>query len=200
MNGTVKIRSKRPPFSVIPDYILEDTRMRTETRLVLGWLIGRPNSWEVRVASLQRTLGLSRDRWSKAKREMEKYGYLQQIRRKRADGTFVWEHIVTDEPMGALNSIAGKSSNGKSSNGKPGAGKPSNITTSNQQQESNTPLNPPLQITQACIEQARERFKGRSIEFLEEEWRAAVHKKGGLPRNPDKAFLGWAALYVANHA
>lgn len=61
MSSTVKIR-KRRAFSAIPDDILQDTRMRTETRLVLGWLIGRPDGWEVRVKHVQHILGLSRDR------------------------------------------------------------------------------------------------------------------------------------------
>ncbi|NQV48056.1 MAG: hypothetical protein HQ504_09775 [Rhodospirillaceae bacterium] len=137
MSSTVKIR-KRRPFSAIPDDILQDTRMRTETRLVLGWLIGCPDGWEVRVKHVQHILGLSRDRWSKSRKEMEQCGYLQQVRKKNGDGTFRWEHFVTDTPNVPKDTIAGKSSDGE-----PSAGKPGHITPSIQQQESNTPLNPP---------------------------------------------------------
>jgi len=193
MSSTVKIR-KRRSFSAIPDDILQDTRMRTETRLVLGWLIGRPDGWEVRVGHVQRTLGLTRPRWVKVRKELEAYGFLLQIRKRNGNGHFVWEHIVTDTPNVPRTTIASKSNDGKSIDGEP-----HDIPTESNQDYLNTPLNPPVQISQACFEKAKERFHGRSIEFLEQEWRAAILQKGALPKNSDLAFLGWAAVYVKNH-
>lgn len=207
MSGTVKI-CKRRAFSAIPDDILQDTRMRPETRLVLGWLIGRPDDWEVRLSYLQRVLGLTRDRWAKARKEMEQCGYVQQIRQKNADGTFRWEYVVTDTPSAPVGTIAGKSSdgapsNGASGNGLSGAGKPSDITTSPNQDNLNTPPPYPLPdnvaITQACAEKAAQKFQGYSIEALEGEWQKAVQKRGEIPQNPDRAFLAWAAIYTQNH-
>lgn len=194
MSSTVKIRKHRA-FSAIPDDILEDTRLRTETRLVLGWLIGRPDGWEVRVKYVQHILGLSRDRWAKSRKEMEQHGYLHQVRKQNPDGTFRWEHFVTDVPE---TSIAGKSSDGEAS-----AGKPGDITRESQQDNKNTPPPYPLPddvaITQACAEEAAQRFEGYSVEALEEEWQKAVQRRGEVPQNPDKAFLAWAAIYTQNH-
>ncbi|MEP0338872.1 MAG: helix-turn-helix domain-containing protein [Alphaproteobacteria bacterium] len=191
MSSSVRLE-KRQPFSVVPDYILEDKRMRPETRLVLAWLIGRPTDWKIQLRYMMFRLGLSRDRWNRARREMQKCGYLTQTRHRKPDGSFEWEHVVTDTPSDAT--IAGFPSSGDPEDGKPG-----NITTPSHQQDSNTPLNPPVAITQACFEEAQRRFGGYSVEHLEERWRAWVNDKGEVPKHCDKAFLTWAATYVRNH-
>lgn len=194
--STVKIR-KRRSFSAIPDDILEDKRMRTETRLVLGWLIGRPDGWIVRVRHVMAVLGLSEGRWKTSRREMEKYGYLEQVRKQTTDGTFAWEHEVTDMPR-ERQTIGAFFTDGSSTDGKP-----ADIPSSLHQQDSNTPSPYPfpgdIQISQACAEEAHQRYPGYDIQRLEAEWRKAVVKKRTLPRDPDKAFLGWAAVYVKNH-
>lgn len=164
--------------------------MRPETRLVLGWLIGRPDGWEVRISYLQRVLGLTKPRWAKARKEMEACGYLEQFRRKAANGTFVWEHFVTDTPT-----MVRKSTDGKSIDGKPG-----DITTSPQHQDSNTPLNGPVKLSRTGFEEAQRRFPGYSIEFLEDEWRSWLRQKESPPpKYPDRAFLAWTATYAKNH-
>jgi len=195
--STVKIH-KRRSFSAIPDDILEDKRMRTETRLVLGWLIGRPDGWIVRVRHVMAVLGLSEGRWKTSRREMEKYGYLQQLRKQTADGIFAWEHAVTDSPIEAEQTIGAFSTDGTSIDGKP-----ADIPTSPNHKDLNTPSPYPfpgdIQILQSCVEEAQRRFTGYDIQALETEWRRAVAKKETMPRNPNKAFLGWAAIYVKNH-
>ena len=194
MSSVVKIQ-KRRAFSAVPDDILEDTRMRTETRLVLGWLVGRPNGWEVRVGHVQRMLGLTRPRWVKARKEMELFGYLLQIRRQKVNGHFVWEHIVTDTPKVSKSTIVLKSNDGKTIDGKP-----HDIATESNQDKLNTSLNGSIAITQKCFEQARQRFSGYDIHSLESEW-LGWHKNTNkpFPKNPDQAFLAWAQTYIKNH-
>ena len=194
MSSQITVK-KRQPFSVIPDSILEDTRMRPETRLVLGWLIGRPDGWEVRVSYLQHTLGLTKPRWAKARKEMMACGYLNQVRRKSHNGKFVWEHVVTHTPTLSQETMVRKSTDGKPIDEKPG-----DITISPQQQDSNTPLNPPMAISSAGFEEAHRRFPGFSIEALENAWLTWLRqKKSKPPENPDLAFLAWAASYTKNH-
>lgn len=194
MSSQITVK-KRRSFSAIPDDILEDSRMRPETRLVLGWLIGRPDGWEVRISYLQRVLGLTKPRWAKARKEMEACGYLNQIRRQSQNGKFVWEHVVTDTPPHPQETMVRKSTDGKSIDGKPG-----DITTSPHQQDSNTPLNGPVAITAVCAEEARRRFPGFSIEFLEDEWRSWLRQKGSAPPNaPNEAFMAWAETYTKHH-
>jgi len=194
MSSQITIK-KRRAFSAIPDDILEDTRMRPETRLVLGWLIGRPDGWEVRISYVQRVLGLTKPRWTKARKEMEAWGYLKQVKRRSPNGKFVWEHTITDMPTLSAETMVRKSTHGKSIDGKP-----DDITTPPNQQDSNTPLNGPVAITISCVEEARRRFPGFSIEALEDEWRSWLRQKGSLPQSsPDDAFLAWAATYTKNH-
>ena len=197
--------------------------MRTETRLVLGWLIGRPDNWTVYVGHVQRTLGLTERRWVTVRKELEAMGYLKQIRRQNEEGKFVWEHIVYDTPMtdepetregldsGETTiplkpqdgSKGGKTIPPKTMDGLSMHGECGDITTPPNQHNLNTPspypLPEPPRITLACVEEARERFQGYSIETLEVEWRRAITEKGEHPRNPDRAFLGWASAYARNH-
>lgn len=193
MSSVVQIK-KRRSFSAIPDDILQDKRMRCETRLVLGWLIGRPDGWEVRVNNVQYTLGLSRDRWRKARKEMQQFGYLLQIRKQQPDGTYKWLHIVSDTPMDTKETIVAKSNDGEADEGKP-----NDITTETNQNKLNTPLNPPVAITQACYEEARQNFQGYDIHVLEATWKEWLSGKKEEPKYPDRAFLAWARTYTQNH-
>lgn len=217
--SNIRVQRRQAPFSVIPDYVLEDTRMRPDTRLVLGWLIGRPDGWEVRVGVVQRKIGLSERRWVTVRKELEALGYLRQIRRQNAEGKFVWEHIVSDTPMidepepeGDETTIPPKPQDGlntrktippKTMDGSSMHGQRGDITTSPHQEKLNTPPPCPLPdcvaITQECAEEAVQRFEGYSVEALEEEWQKAVQRRGEIPRNPDKAFLAWAVIYTQNH-
>lgn len=213
------IRIKKAPFSVVPDSIMEDKRMRLDTRLVLGWLIGRPNDWVVHVGYVQYTLGLSERRWVTIRKELQAMGYLRQIRRRNEDGKFVWEHIVSDTPMlsdpkppSNDNAIPTKQQDGsksqkaippKTMDGSAMHGECGDITTTLHQKNINTPSPYPfprkILLSSACLDEAQERFKGYSVSALEFEWREAMEKRGEPPKNPDKAFLGWAEIYVKNH-
>ncbi len=190
MSSTIKVK-KRRPFSAIPDDVLEDTRMRTETRLILGWLLGRPEGWTIYVSHVQRTLGVSRPRWAKARREMEALGYLSQSKYQDEEGKFHWEHIVSDVPALEFKSIVSKSNDGLPSDGKVG-----NKTTSPKQKNGNTPLNPPGRISLECYENARQRFPGYDVDYLERYWLGWSASQISEVINPDKAFLAWAAKYV----
>jgi len=192
--GTVKV-TKRRSFSAIPDDILEDKRMRTETRLVLGWLVGRPNGWIIRVRHVMAALGLSEGRWKTSRQEMEKYGYLQQVRKGTEEGTFLWEHDVTDTPILPKNAIGEFSTDGSST-----GGKPTDLTSSHNQEDLNTSLNGSVAITQVCFEQARQMFSGYDIHILETKWQSWIKiTNKPFPKSSDQAFLAWAKTYTKHH-
>lgn len=196
MSGKVKIIKR--PYSVVPDDILQDKRLSTETRLILAWLLGRPVEWDVYVWQVIKALGLSEYRWKKSRREMEKFGYMKVVRHKNSDGTFRWEFSVTDTPVCTKNAINENFTDGQATDGEV-----TDISTQSHQYKQNTsppyPLPGSLQISEACVEEARQRFQGYSVEALEDEWRVAIDEKGEPPKFPDKAFLAWAARYVENH-
>lgn len=194
MDGAIKVKKKRP-FSSVSNNILEDKDIRTETRLILTWLIGRPRNWIIRVSHVIRVLGLSKSRWARARREMEDNGYLTQTRHRTSSGQFVWTIVVSETPDPVKKSMVRKTRDGCSANGIR-----SDITPPPNHKESNTPLNPPVQetprISFACFEEARRRFSEYDIQHLERQWQTWTRKQSSPPRNNDKAFLGWARKYV----
>ena len=50
---------RRRSFSVVPDDILLDKRMSLRARLVLGWMVGRPEGWIFSVRQMQMALGMT---------------------------------------------------------------------------------------------------------------------------------------------
>jgi hypothetical protein len=56
----------------------------------------------------------------------------------------------------------------------------------------------PRLMPETC-EQARRRFPGYDMGFLEQEWRAWTAGQAEPPAQADRAFLGFCARYVARH-
>lgn len=71
MKGTFKVK-KRRSFGCIPDDILEDIRIAPEARCVCGWMVSRPDGWEIRIAHVQRVLGLSDSSWGRIKKQCKR--------------------------------------------------------------------------------------------------------------------------------
>ncbi len=61
------------------------------------------------------------------------------------------------------------------------------------------PATEPPPLTAATYEEARRRFPGYDIYFLEQTWKDWTVKKGGTLRYPDKAFLAWCRTYTTNN-
>ena len=57
---------RRRSFSVVPDDILLDKRMSLRARLVLGWMVGRPEGWIFSVRQMQVEHGADPALWSVA--------------------------------------------------------------------------------------------------------------------------------------
>lgn len=89
---------KKRPFSAVPDNILTNKYLSTTARLVLAYLVGRPENWTIYVSQVQNALGISESRWASARRELAAAGYLTQNRRQGADGRWVWRIVVCDTP------------------------------------------------------------------------------------------------------
>ncbi len=56
----------------------------------------------------------------------------------------------------------------------------------------------PRLMPETCV-QARRRFPGYDIGYLEQEWRAWTAGQSERPAQPDRAFLGFCARYAARH-
>ncbi len=93
----VEVR-KRRPFSAVPDDILTNCGLSERARLLLAWMIGRPDGWNFYVTQIRATFRLSKEQWRAARRELEKCGYWLSERKRNASGKLTWRHFVFDEP------------------------------------------------------------------------------------------------------
>lgn len=105
MGHEITVARKENNFSIISNKILEDTRMRTETRLVLGWLLGRPPGWRVQIWHVKKTLGLSDDRWRTTRKDLQKNGFYCATCRRGKDGKWIWRASVSDTRCQGLISL-----------------------------------------------------------------------------------------------
>ncbi len=96
-NDSIVVR-KRRPYSLVPDDVLEDTRLSMRARLALGWMLGRPDGWVIRITHMMKVLGMSEHIWTAIRNEIQQVGYYRQTRIRLETGRFVWEKEVIDSP------------------------------------------------------------------------------------------------------
>lgn len=114
---------KTRPWAAVPNDLLEDRSLSLRARLVLAWMVGRPDGWEIMVWHMCSTLDMSDHVWASIRKELEAAGYYQQDRRRAEDGRIQWVKTVRDIPepapspkasmMGAVvGDVAGSDSSG----------------------------------------------------------------------------------------
>jgi len=127
------IRSeKRGNFTIIPNALIEDTRLSPDGRFLMIYLLSKPDDWQVRLYDLMNSSGIGLRRARRILRELARLGYLRRNRVRQDDGTFVWEATVVEQPrlptIGTFSidgastggsSIGGSSIGGSSIGGKP---------------------------------------------------------------------------------
>lgn len=98
-----------------------DKRMSWETRGLMGYLLTKPDNWQVRIEDLiaQGPAGLHKLR--RMLSEARLYGYMNRIRYTNEDGTFGWITEVFESPSQNPNPSTSirKSTSGLSTSGKP---------------------------------------------------------------------------------
>lgn len=86
MNNTIVRAARRDRFVTIDHRAIEDTRLSWAARGLLGYLLSRPNSWQVRVNDLQKRGDLGRDGIYRLLRELRDAGYLRFERNRDQQG------------------------------------------------------------------------------------------------------------------
>lgn len=103
------MRTRRSrPWSAIPDDILMDRRLTVTARLVLAYCLGRPDGWRYRPEQICSAIGIGRDAWRAARRQLEQTGYLMQEQARDDSGKWVWDLVVTDTSASAGSAIDGQ--------------------------------------------------------------------------------------------
>ena len=97
-NNDIVVR-KRRSWSSVPDDVLEDLRLHTRSRLLLAWMLGRPNDWKIQIGHMLKVLGVSNYEWRSSRAELQRYGYYLQMRIRLTNGAFSWKKEVFDPPL-----------------------------------------------------------------------------------------------------
>lgn len=69
--GIIRVKKMTRSFSIVPDSLIMDKKLRIDTRLLLGYLGGRPGGWEPHVGQLCRAIGLTDWAWRQIKDELK---------------------------------------------------------------------------------------------------------------------------------
>jgi DnaD/phage-associated family protein len=111
-----------------------DKRLSWETRGLIGYLLTKPNNWEVRIDDLEKQSTAKLYKLRRMLAEARLYGYMNRIRIAKTDGTFDWITEVFESPSQNPNpsasvqkSTTGQSRVGLSTSGSATRGKPTDI-------------------------------------------------------------------------
>lgn len=98
-----RIVSHGERFVMAPPHLLEAGCgvKKLAARLLLIYLrdLGHRPNWRIRVAHVQRALGISSDQWKVLRKQLEAAGYLREERRRLPDGKIEWVFHIHDWPQ-----------------------------------------------------------------------------------------------------
>lgn len=129
--GVVQVRHTTR-YGVVPEALLEDSRLSLDSRAVAAWLAVKQDGWQILVGVLRTRLGhggqalLGKDRWQRIANELESAGYLTRKKINGHVGRWSWHITFTPVPehcTGAVFAGSGSTSHGLAVAGLPGAGK-----------------------------------------------------------------------------
>jgi hypothetical protein len=78
--------------------VFSDERLSWEARGLMGYLLSKPDDWQVRLHDLLRRGPAGQHKIRRMQRELEAYGYLRSRRFRRDDGTFSWTFTIYEDP------------------------------------------------------------------------------------------------------
>lgn len=98
-----------------------DNRMSWETRGLIGYLLTKPDNWQVRIEDLVKQGPAKITKLRRMLAEARLYGYMNRIRITKADGTFDWITEVFESPSQnpRQSSSVRFSTSGRATSGKP---------------------------------------------------------------------------------
>ena len=77
MSGIIRVAHRRKPYAVIDRRLLEDQRLGWAARGLLGYLLAKPDDWQLRVSDLCRRGDLGRDGIRRVLQQLQDYGYVR---------------------------------------------------------------------------------------------------------------------------
>lgn len=106
--GTARIRraskDSSSPYKSMSRALFEDSTLSFEARGVMGYILVKPDDWNVRITDLRNAGGIGRDKTYRIIDELITAGYIKRVTERREDGTigdttyFVYEEPCPDKP------------------------------------------------------------------------------------------------------
>src|SRR6187399_98942 len=95
------VKDREHPYRTMNISALQDNRLSLEARGLLGYLLSKPDDWEVRFTDLLTHAGpnCKEDRLRRILKELEGFGYIQRTRKNVAHGKFEWVTTVFETPQ-----------------------------------------------------------------------------------------------------
>lgn len=90
---------KRECYTIIANEVINDKRLSWDARGLLIWLLSKPSDWKIRRDNLVHEGPAGKDKIARILAELESFGYLTRHKNHQADGTFIWENVVREEPV-----------------------------------------------------------------------------------------------------
>lgn len=88
-------------FLVVTNAIFEDENLSWEARGLLGYLLSKPDNWQVRYFDLLRRGPAGQYKIRRMLRELEAAGHLRRRRMRHSDRTFSWTITIFESPAPA---------------------------------------------------------------------------------------------------
>ena len=118
-----------------------DKRLSWEARGVMGYLLSKPDNWQVRFADLVNQGDAKRFKLRRILKELETYGYMERKRVQMDDGAFDWVSTVNETPISG-DTIGQSPTHGGATIGQsPTGGKPTYIVSTNLKTNTNKKTN-----------------------------------------------------------
>jgi len=98
LDATIVRAPKLEKYFKVLNAVFGDERLSWEARGLLGYLLSKPDDWQVRLHDLLRRGPAGQDKLRRMLRELESTGHLRRERFRRIDGTFSWSLTVFEDP------------------------------------------------------------------------------------------------------
>lgn len=93
-------KNKNNPYVMIDQTIFTDTRLSWKSKGLMGYLLSRPDGWQLYVADLIKRSTDGRDAVYAGIKELRALGYIEQIEHRKSNGKIdFYEYVVHEQPI-----------------------------------------------------------------------------------------------------
>lgn len=169
--GIIRVKKDEKYFTASNEPF-NDKRLSWEARGVIGYLLSKPNNWNVRMEDLEKQGPAGNFKLRRILAELRQCGYMNRIRVTQKDNTFDWITEVYESPSQNPNpskkTVKRRSSGGKSTSGSSTSGKPTDIgntdsknTESSKEAPKEKPKKEPPPIEVKLFREVTERYPNK---------------------------------------